>query len=361
MLKRLDRLWIGQLLMGFLMVLAALLVIDFLGKVFDEVGDVGDREYSLVAMLVYCVSIIPSRIHTFFPMAFLVGALVGLGRLALSSELIVMQVSGYSKFRIAIIGVVTAIATGIAVITLSEFVGQPLKKFAEGYRMTKRGVASSDVGLGFWAQDNNVIIRVNGVSRNGRLAGVRQYLQPQSDVDNATGDFGSRIVNAREAEFVEGGWRLHDVTTRTFTDTGIEETFDAVTFWATRLAPSIAKIIASNPEDLSLQDLYAFSRYQQANGIEVQRHDVLLLSRLLLPLTGAVMLILALPFSFGHARSHSLGRRIAVGIVLGLVYFVVAGSISNVVILTGMPSLVGALTPIVIFSFFGVGALTLSR
>lgn len=357
MLKRLDKLWIGQLLLGFLTVIAALLVIDFLGKVFDEVGDVGEQKYSLTAMLVYCVSIIPSRIHTFFPMAFLVGALIGLGRLALSSELTVMQVSGYSKFRIATVGVVTAIVTGIAVITLSEFVGQPLKHFAESYRITKRGIASSDVGLGFWAQDNNVIIRVNGVTSKGRLANVRQYLQS----DSASDAFSDTIVNAREAEFVEGGWHLHDVTTHQFTDTGIVERFDKMTFWATRLAPSIAKIIASKPEDLSLQQLYAFSRYQQANGIDAQRHDVLLLSRLLLPLTGAVMLILALPFSFGHARSHSLGRRIAVGIALGLVYFVIAGSISNVVILTGMPPWVGAMTPIIIFSFFGFTALTLSR
>ena len=42
---------------------------------------------------------IPKDIQIFFPMAALLGALMGLGALATRSELVVMQASGYSRLR----------------------------------------------------------------------------------------------------------------------------------------------------------------------------------------------------------------------------------------------------------------------
>ena len=51
----------------------------------------------------------PKDVETFFPMAALLGALIALGNLASRSELVVMQSAGFSRFKIGLAVMKTAL------------------------------------------------------------------------------------------------------------------------------------------------------------------------------------------------------------------------------------------------------------
>ncbi len=57
----------------------------------------------------YTLLSVPKDIQIFFPMAALLGALLGLGMLAQRSELVVMQASGFTRMQVALSVMKTAI------------------------------------------------------------------------------------------------------------------------------------------------------------------------------------------------------------------------------------------------------------
>ena len=87
-----------------------------------------------------------------------------------------------------------------------------------------------------------------------------------------------------------------------------------------------------------------------ANGLNHQQQSLKLWQRLLTPLTTAAMVLLALPFTFGNARSDQQGTRLVTGILLGVAYYVISGVIANLALLLNWPPLLGAALPILIFT-----------
>ncbi len=57
----------------------------------DQLRLVGRGSYTMMDAAVYVLFLIPRDVEMFFPMAVLLGALIGMGMLASNSELIVMQ------------------------------------------------------------------------------------------------------------------------------------------------------------------------------------------------------------------------------------------------------------------------------
>ena len=94
--------YVGKpVLVATLGVLTLLVGLDALTSVVDETDDIRDG-YGFTDILIYVGYTIPRRIHEFVPFAALIGALIGLGQLAATSELVVMRAAGVSMFRMAI-------------------------------------------------------------------------------------------------------------------------------------------------------------------------------------------------------------------------------------------------------------------
>ena len=83
-------LYVGRsVLLATLGVLLLLVGLDALTSIVDETDDMRDG-YSFLDILIYVGYTLPRRVHEFVPFAALIGALIGLGRLAASSELVVI-------------------------------------------------------------------------------------------------------------------------------------------------------------------------------------------------------------------------------------------------------------------------------
>ncbi len=87
----LDR-YIGKTIFNTIMMTLFMLVsLSSIIKVVDQLKKSGQGGYDALGAGLYTILSVPKDIQIFFPMAALLGALLGLGMLAQRSELVVMQ------------------------------------------------------------------------------------------------------------------------------------------------------------------------------------------------------------------------------------------------------------------------------
>lgn len=132
MFKILD-LYIGRTIIATTsLVLATFVGLSAIIKYVEQLRKVGSGTYDLLQALFFVVLSIPRDVEMFFPMAALLGALIGLGMLASSSELVVMQASGYSKLDIGL----SVLKTAVPLMVLVTLLGQWGAPQAQKWRVT---------------------------------------------------------------------------------------------------------------------------------------------------------------------------------------------------------------------------------
>ncbi len=260
------------------------------------------------------------------------------------SELTVMQTSGVSRFRIGILGFTVSLILGVGVVLITEFAGVSLSNAVTQMRSDALGRATSNYGRsGVWVQDDRTFVNIRGVTKNGDFANVRLFSFDDKMVLQ-------QVQQAKTAKPISGRWQLNDVTTRTIEPQSIKVEQDKQRVWENHLDNSVLDLMLFDPEKLSIRDLYRYIQYQKANGIRPTNYSLTFWQRIFIPLSTGVMFLLALPFVFGSQRSSSQGKKLFIGVMFGLFYYVSYTGIANIILLTGAPVILGAIIPIVLFA-----------
>ncbi|SQI30661.1 Lipopolysaccharide export system permease protein lptG [Serratia plymuthica] len=130
----LDR-YIGKTIFNtIIMTLFMLVSLSGIIKFVDQLRKVGQGDYSALSAGMFTLLSVPKDIETFFPMAALLGALLGLGQLATRSELVVMQASGFTRMQIAGSVMKTAIPLVLLTMAIGEWVAPQGDQMARNYR-----------------------------------------------------------------------------------------------------------------------------------------------------------------------------------------------------------------------------------
>ncbi len=150
----LDR-YIGRTILNSILVTLFLLVsLAGIIKFVEQLRKVGDGDYTALSAGVFTLLTVPKDIDVFFPMAVLLGALMGLGALASRSELVVMQASGFTRLQIALAVMKTAIPLVIVAMFIGEWIAPAGEQWARNYRAEKivgNSLVVTDEGM--WAKD----------------------------------------------------------------------------------------------------------------------------------------------------------------------------------------------------------------
>jgi lipopolysaccharide export system permease protein len=132
---------------------------------------------------------------------------------------------------------------------------------------------------------------------------------------------------------------LHEATRSRLTADGVFSEQAQRIDRPTLLDPELVQVVMLKPEK---------RRYRQAFW-----------GKLAAPLQGLVMLLVGLPFAFGSARNSPLGKRLVIGIVVGLLFLLVSRLFSQAGHAFDIQPVVAALLPSLLF--LGVAGVALRR
>lgn len=125
----LDR-YIGKTIFTTIMMTLFMLVsLSGIIKFVDQLKKAGQGNYDALGAGMYTLLSVPKDIQIFFPMAALLGALLGLGMLAQRGELVVMQASGFTRMQVALSVMKTAIPLVLLTMAIGEWVAPQVSRW----------------------------------------------------------------------------------------------------------------------------------------------------------------------------------------------------------------------------------------
>ncbi|RMG30485.1 MAG: LPS export ABC transporter permease LptG [Gammaproteobacteria bacterium] len=324
--------------------LGLLIAIDLFFALVQELQDIGQGGYRLATALAYLALTVPRRVVRLFPMAVLLGTLLGLGHLAAANELTALRTSGMSRLRIMLGVLRTVFVLVLAVLALQEWVAPASSTLAQQVR---RGPGPARVALqpqgGFWIRDGKRFLHLQAVTPEGPILGITVH--ELSDSVRIR-----RTVRAARAVPLDGqGWELQDITETRYTDGRLEIRHRARERWPTLIDPQLLEVLARRPEQLSNRELARYIAYMRANGLDASRYALVYWHRWLTPLTSLVMVFVAMPFVFATQRIAGQGVRVVIGILVGLGFYLVDQMLSHMGQVFGLPPLLGTLAPSLLF------------
>jgi len=344
MFKILD-LYIARTLLGTITVtLSVLIGLSALIKFVEQLRKIGEGNYDMVIAFVYVLLSLPRDLEQFFPMATLLGGLIGMGVLASNSELVVMQAAGMSRWNI----ITSAMKSAVVMILLVMAVGEWVTPFSESKAKEIRTEAISGGSLFssdqiVWAKDGEHFVSIDEVISQNELQDINIFNFDDSLALES-------ITYARRGIYEDNGWWLNNVEITTFTDTQVDIEHADKRRWNSTLTPDKLGIVAVKPEALSITGLIDYVNYLESNDQDPSRYELALWRKILQPVSVGVMLLMALSFIFGPLRSVTMGARVIMGVLTGFGFFILNEVFGPVSLVYQLPPVLGALLPSMLFA-----------
>ncbi len=333
-----------NVLLSILVTWLSLTMLDSFFAFLSELSDISDQNrYGNLQAFVYILWGAPKRLYDYFPTATLIGSLLGLGNLAANSELTAMRAAGVSIRQIVLMTMKLGLALVVLVFLLGEWAAPRTESIATSFKvqMQQKQMAVSDQGV--WLKDGNRIINISKLWSEKRLEGISIYeINPQAGrIDS--------ITRAASAERDAQDWLLHDVWKQTIRDDGVSNERQAEQQQDNLLPEQVLTIAAVKPNQLAARELSEYIQHQRENELNSSRFEQAFWQHFTIPLSTLVMLIIAAPFVFSFQRNAGAGQRIFIGIIIGITFFLFNRILGNVGIVYGIPPLLSATLPLLVF------------
>jgi lipopolysaccharide export system permease protein len=355
-MNTLDRYIYRTVVFYALTAMAVLLTLGALFLFITEQSDIGKGNYTAGEALLFTLFNLPQQAFELLPIGAMIGALMGLGNLAAGSELVVTRASGVSIWRFAWPVALAGATLSLAMYGIGEYAAAPLAKFA---KRDKTIHELSDVSFAgkssAWIKDGNRIMRVQTGEVDQMFGGVTLF-----EMDGAT-----RLASVQRAERISvaesGHWRLQNLAASRFSNGHIEALSLPQDTINSTVNAEFLGLAANDPDLLTLRGLAGYIDHLRRNNLETASYEIGFWSRIARIFAVVIVTLLALPFVFGPLRTTGAGARTVVGILLGVLFFLVTRTIENGGQLFGMnPALVGWL-PTVVIGLCTAGAIARTR
>ena len=343
-----DRYIAKTVLVSTMLALLILSALDTFFAFVAEIADIGQGDYGVAQALQFIALTLPGRIHQLFPMSALLGCLMGLGALASNNELVVMRASGMSIARL----IRSVAQAGLVLLVLAALLGEYLAPVSEQLAQSQRALAMTrqivmKSSYGFWARDDKRFVNIRQILPDSHLGGISIF---EFDVNN-------RLLSstyAAMAAYDGKQWLLQDIQQSLIGKDSVTTRHFAKSIWPSLLTPNLLKVVSVRPEDLSARDLYKYIAYLRNNNLDTQRFQQAFWARLIEPLAGMVMLILAVPFALGTVRKVGAGQRILIGTLIGMAFYLLNQTVGQFGQVYGFNPLLSASVPTLLFLTLGI-------
>ncbi|MEX2491441.1 MAG: LPS export ABC transporter permease LptG [Nitrospirales bacterium] len=332
-------LW-GSLIRGYLPVLAILLAVFSLFVFAEEVEDVGKGRYTFWAAGEYVLLTLPERFVVLSPFIALLGSIMALGGLASGRELLAMQAGGISHYQIAWAVMQVGIVFMVIVACLEEFVTPPFDQYAH----ISRSLALSNSQVyqgkqGLWFREGHRYIRIKTL----------KYGEIPQDIDifefNPQGELIVYLYVAEADVQNPQKWILNNIQKKTLDGPRVSSEVLSSLEWDSPFNREEMRLLTLPPSSLAPSDLFRYIKILQRKNQNVLKFELAFWNKIFMPLKTGVMIVLALPFAFGPLRSASAGKRIMLGGLVGIGYYLTTEILEHLGILLGASALLTTIIP----------------
>lgn len=351
--------------------------IDFV----EELQDVGHRGYTLTDAIWTCVFLQGSHFYDLFPIALLIGGILALAKMAQTSEFTILRTGGLGPGRaLGLLGVL-----GVLAALLMVFVGNWYVPWSESHLTLHRAKFSSRQGLnlghgGTWLRErrevpgkgfHNITVNVGSANNQGEFGLVRIFefdaqgrlirriSATHAQVQALGGETTAKGSIWHMQDVVDAHWTSHDMVGEQAVLEGskiIAEQHLPDLDWESSLTPLVVSASVLPPETMSTAALWRYTQHLASNAQAAQRYEIEFWKKSLYPLVCLVMVALALPFAYLHARSGGMSLKIFGGIMLGISFVLVNHITSHLGLLHQWQPWLAAAAPSVIYLLLSMSA-----
>jgi lipopolysaccharide export system permease protein len=335
----------------------ALLLISFsaLMQLFDllsnsiEVIQRSDGHISGLGL--YAMLRLPEIVSFLIPFVVLLAALMTLGRLERDNEILAYKSSG-APYN----AVLLAFLPAVLIVAFCHFwLADQIVPWAID-AMVKRDIyvdkiSRADDSPSLFIQDGGSVIEVGKVQNYGaELHRMKIYGRTESGVVSS---YQAALV--ANYDINQHLWILHDVwTTNIATDHATTSIHDTELKWQTSLTPTEFSNLIELPQAMPLSKIWAFATSKDVGVRPTYFYQAWLQKRFAIPISSILMILLAAPVAHSvYQRGRGLAGGMAIGFLLGFLYFVADGLVMSLGESGAVPPVVAAWMPILVFASIG--------
>ncbi len=330
-----------------LLVIVFLLGLQILIEFTREFADLGVGTYDLYHASLYVLLMLPYDLYQFFPMASLLGVMIALSLLATHSEIVVMRAAGLSLVNISS----TIVALGLIFILAMTLVGEVLSpmSYHKAEKIKAEAMGGGRLALtreGIWLKGEGEVINIKSISGK-KLHDITIYESGDNIALNSLG-------YAKSGSYITGNWYFKDLVVTEFGASKLGVVNIGQKLAKINFSPKLIGLKYLDSDQKNIIALKTYINYRLSSGLDASRFLVDFWQRVFLPLATLVMILLAIPFVFGVARSSTMGFKMVSGIVVGFAFYMLHQFVGPMSVVYQLPPILAALLPSLVFAILGV-------
>ncbi len=323
-------------------ILVLVILLSFINLV-EELDQVSRGSYTMGDALLVALLTAPRYLFEVFPVSALLGSLLGLGGLAVRSELVAMRAAGFSLRHIMLAVLKVGVLMMLVVVVFSELLAPPAAQYAQELRASKLlGQQTLTSRYGFWARDEQAFINIRSLGDGRHLRDITIY--------EFDGDDRLRLAtHAARADYEVDHWVLRDIAQSELDEGGAKVRSLASARWDSPLDPALLSAVVVRPTMLPLWELADYIAFMRENAQSAIDYEVAFWLKIVNPFATLAMLFLAVPFVLRAGRNVGVGQRIFLGAVVGAVFFLLTRALSYVAVVYQVDPAFTAVVPAGVF------------
>jgi lipopolysaccharide export system permease protein len=361
-MKTVRRLFYKDIVSSVLFVAIAFLSLFFFIDFVDELGDLG-RGYTLPYAALYSLLQVPGHFYELSPIAVLIGTIYALSRLAQSSEYTILRTGGLGPGRalslLASLGLMFAVLTYV----VGDYVAPSSER--EANRLLAAAKGSTTLGrTSAWLKDRrsaadgerSFSVNVGAAGADATLRDIRIF---EFDAD---GRLLNRIAAGTGRVGDNNTWKLMDVHITHWNDAGSplgaragEQRLSSLD-WPSTLSAGVVAAAVMPLKTMSTIELFRYIGHLADNEQAAQQYEIQFWKRALYPFACLVMVGLALPFAYLHARAGGVSLKVFGGIMLGISFVLLNNAAGHLGLLRNWTPWIVAAAPSALFMLLSLAA-----
>ena len=282
----------------------------------SELDSVGNANYTILSAIQYIILQMPEVAYDQASALILLGCILGIGHLSSTGQLLIFRISGESVLKITWLTVKNAMFFLFILILVGETFAPTLTQYAESERSDALGQASFSGNQDwFWIRDGDNFINVENNIDGSIFEGITVIEVDQENkikriIHSDNGIFDGKTLNLNETDIfsVTSNNAYENISVKERNNYNKNVAFDQ------DLIASLEK----EPKDLTTYTIIKQIQFLTENKLRASVFEVELYNRVVKPLTLIAMILISMLFIFGAARDITLGRKIFVGVSIGL-------------------------------------------